>query len=378
MCGITGYLAAASVADHHSRVRAMNRALTRRGPDDEGYFDGEGVALAMRRLAIIDLVGGSQPIFNEDGSVAVVMNGEIYNFRALTQKLVALGHRFATQSDTEVVVHLYEEFGDNAIDHLEGMFALAIWDRKRRRLLIARDRLGIKPLYYEWRDGVLAFGSEIKALLLFDSRAREIDPIAVAEFMDYQFIPAPRSIYASIKKLPPGCRIVAEPGIEPRIERYWSLDGIVPAEGDPVAFEKQAESLLMHAVESHMVSDVPIGAFLSGGIDSGVIVAMMAGRSSRPVTTFTVGFHKAGRGFLDERVYARELATRYRLDHHEMEITPDFGEILADVVGAFDEPFADDSVVPSYYLSQVVGAKLKVAISSPGIAAISACCSASD
>ncbi|MGH8187553.1 MAG: asparagine synthase (glutamine-hydrolyzing) [Steroidobacteraceae bacterium] len=367
MCGICGFWSRSEKLSE-SVLRRMNEQIRRRGPDGEGfYFDG-GVGLAMRRLAIIDLAGGDQPIYNEDRTIAIVFNGEIYNYKALREHLREKGHRLATNSDTEAIVHLYEEYGLDAPKHLEGMFAFALWDSRKRRLVLARDRLGIKPLFVaETRDGVV-FGSEIKSLLASGVVSRDIDWQALDQYLAYTFIPQPRSIYAGIRKIPPASVVTIESDGAVRVQPYWEVPDTsmsAPAMSTPDWVES-CEAALKEAVSSHLVSDVPVGAFLSGGLDSGVMVAMMAKAMDRPVQTFTVGFTAAGRSFIDERKYARMLAQQYKLEHREIEIEPHAADILGEVVDAFDEPFADDSVVPSYYVSQAAAANVKVALTGLG------------
>lgn len=367
MCGITGYWLTPNQQVPAGTLKRMNDAITRRGPDGEGFFEDGGTGLAMRRLSIIDLTGGWQPIYNEDRSVVVVMNGEIYNYQSLARALKGRGHHFATASDTEVLVHLYEEHGDALVDHLEGMFAFALWDVARRRLLIARDRLGIKPLYYSVRGGSLFFASEIKSLKASGQVPLEVDPAAIDDLFTYNFIPAPRSIYRDIRKLKPGHRIAVEADGQVKVEPYWKL----PREPDQkLRWEDGAleviEGAFRDAVESHLIADVPVGAFLSGGVDSGLVTAFAAKISGKPISTYTIGFAASGNAFLDERGYARELADRYGCRHHELEVTPNVEAIFDEIVNAFDEPFADDSVIPSYYVSQFAARELKVALTGLG------------
>ena len=367
MCGITGFWLPPNHSVPQGTLKRMNDALRRRGPDGEGFFEQDGVGLAMRRLSIIDLTGGWQPIYNEDRSVVVVMNGEIYNYQSLARSLKERGHRFSTASDTEVLVHLYEEHGDALVDHLEGMFAFALWDFRRRRLLIARDRLGIKPLYFAFHGGALFFGSEIKALKASGQVRLEVDPVAIEDLFTYNFIPAPRSIYRDIRKLKPGHRITVEANGELAIDAYWSL----PREPErKLTLQdgalKVIEDALHDAVESHLIADVPVGSFLSGGVDSGLITSFAAKISGKPISTYTIGFAASGNAFLDERGYARQIASRYGCQHHEYEITPDVAAIFEEIVSAFDEPFADDSVIPTYYVSQFAARELKVALTGLG------------
>lgn len=366
MCGITGYWSPNAKAPESGMLKRMNNALRRRGPDGEGQFEAPGVGLAMRRLSIIDLEGGWQPIYNEDRSVVVVMNGEIYNYRALTEKLIGLGHRFSTHSDTEVLVHLYEEYGIDFVKYLEGMFAFALWDKTKRRLMLVRDRLGIKPLFFSFEKGLLLFGSEIKALLASNLVSKGLDVDALDDLFAFNFIPAPRTIYHSVRKLAPGHMLITE-GTEYSIGAWWQLPKEPANKLDLNDYAVEiVEDTLWKAVESHMVSDVPVGAFLSGGIDSGLITAFASEIAGKPIPTFTMGFASGGKAFLDERVYAQEIAKEYGCDHHEFEVSPDVREIFPDIVQAFDEPFADDSVIPSYYVSKLASEKLKVALTGLG------------
>ena len=347
-------------------LQAMNDVIFRRGPDGEGSLHSGTVGLAMRRLAIIDVAGGSQPVYNEDRSIAVVFNGEIYNFKALREGLRRRGHEFRTHSDTEVIVHLYEERGADLVHELEGMFAFALWDARKETLLLARDRLGIKPLFIaQLPDGVL-FGSEMKSLLTTGLVARDLDWQALDQFLAYTFIPAPRTIYRAITKVLPGTTVTIGPKGEMSARCYWKVPDTEVIPRTQAEWVARVEAGLQRAVESHLVSDVPVGAFLSGGIDSGLMVAMMAAATEQPVETFTVGFADAGSSFIDERVYARMIAQRYRLNHHEISVEPHVTDIIQDIVAAFDEPFADDSVIPSYYVSQAAARFVKVALTGLG------------
>lgn len=365
MCGICGFLATGPGLPESTLLR-MNDSIQRRGPDGAGhYFDGT-VGLAMRRLAIIDLAGGRQPIFNEDRTVCVVFNGELYNYREVRGRLEAKGHRFSTDSDTETLVHLYEEYGADLPVHLEGMFAFAVWDLKTRTLLLGRDRLGIKPLYIAETSAGIVFGSEIKCLLESGAVSTEMDFQALDEYLTYTNVPSPRTIYREIRQLPPGATLTCRVDGYRKQATYWQIPQGTDHSRSEAEWHAETESALLAAVTSHLVSDVPVGAFLSGGVDSGVMVAMMADILGRPVETFTVGFNNAGSSFIDERVYARALAQRYKLNHHEIDVTPDFEEIVSDIVTSFDQPFADDSVVPSYYVSKFAATKVKVAMTGLG------------
>ncbi|MBV9622251.1 MAG: asparagine synthase (glutamine-hydrolyzing), partial [Gammaproteobacteria bacterium] len=364
MCGICGFLASAPLPP--GTLQRMNDVIFRRGPDGEGLLQTGPVGLAMRRLAIIDLSGGDQPIYNEDRSVAVVFNGEIYNYRALRAGLIARGHQLRTQSDTEVIVHLYEEQGADLVRELEGMFTFALWDSLRQELLLARDRLGIKPLYFAQLPQGVLFGSEIKSLLATGLVPRDIDWQALDGFLTYTFIPAPRSIYRAIQQVPPATTLTIGTDGRVRPRAYWQVPDAAAEPLSEAEWKNRIEHSLHSAVQSHLVSDVPVGAFLSGGVDSGLMVAMMAAATERPVETFTVGFAQAGSAFIDEREYARLIAQRYRLNHHEIDVQPHVTDIIEDIVSAFDEPFADDSVVPSYYVSQVAARSVKVALTGLG------------
>lgn len=365
MCGITGFLDPDGVLTEQD-LRRMNASITRRGPDGEGYFVEGGIGLAMRRLAIIDISGGWQPVYNEDRSIVVVFNGEIYNYRELREELLAAGHTFRTHGDSETIAHLYEVHGEAFTSRLRGMFAIALWDRKLGKLVLARDRLGIKPLYVAKVGRGIVFGSEIKTLLASGRVGTELDWSAVDQYFTYTFIPAPLSIYRDIRKFPAGSQASHYLDGRSSSHSYWSLPPHRIAAASDLEIEHAVEDALLGAVKSHMVSDVPVGAFLSGGIDSSLIVAMMTRFSSTPVKTFTVGFNAAGGGFLDERGYAREVAARYGLEHHEIEVNPDARGILPEIISAFDEPFADDSVIPSYYVSQAAAREVKVAMTGLG------------
>jgi len=365
MCGICGFVAVGAPLPEPVLLD-MNARIARRGPDGAGHFHAGNVGLAMRRLAIIDLTGGQQPIFNETGTIAVVFNGEIYNYRQLRDGLLRQGHQFRTDSDTEVIVHLYEQYGLEAPNHLAGMFAFAIWDAEKKIVVLARDRLGIKPLFFaKLTEGVL-FGSEMKSLLSTGLIPPRLDYQALDEYLTYTNIPCPRTIYSSIRQVEPGTIMTVSADGQTSSSRYWSVPVSAEDERPELQWISDCEGALRAAVESHLVSDVPVGAFLSGGVDSGLMVAFMADILGRPVETFTVGFKDAGSSFMDERVYARALAERYKLNHHEIDVTPNFENIIWEIVAAFDQPFADDSVVPSYYVSKVAAEHVKVAMTGLG------------
>ncbi len=342
----------------------MIGSLVHRGPDDEGRYVDETVSLAMRRLSVIDVAGGRQPIWNETGTVCVVMNGEIYNFQELREGLAARGHRFTTKSDTEVLVHLYEEHGEDCVERLRGMFAFALWDRERQVLLLARDRLGIKPLFYAVQGGRLWFASEIKALLA-GGVGGTVDTAALRQFLMFLYVPSPATIFEGIRQVPPGHIMTFARG-RLRLRRYWSLTP------DPAAAaldgREAEERLLAHLKETvrlHLISDVPLGIFLSGGMDSSVLVAMMRQVSGTPMKTFTIGYGVQDETY-NELAYARLVAKRFGTDHHEEIVEPDAVRLLPRIVQSFDEPFADSSAIPNYLISQVARRTVTVALAGHG------------
>ena len=344
----------------------MGETLLHRGPDEGGIHTEPGVGLGMRRLSIIDLKTGHQPLANEDHSVWVVFNGEIYNYRELTAGLLTRGHRFATASDTETLVHLYEEHGADCVRHLRGMFAFALWDARRRTLLLARDRLGIKPLYYAQTPCGLVFGSELKALIASPWVRRRVDPNALAAYLKSGYVPDPLSILAGVAKLPAGHVLLVKDGRAGAPQRYWEPTSHF-RDTDESLDEAEAGArlwdLLADAVRSHLVSDVPVGAFLSGGVDSSAVVGLMAREVGVPVKTFSVGFREAG---FDEAPYARRVAEWFGTEHHELIATPQDLGLLDEVLAACDEPFADASAIPTYLVSRLARQHVKVVLSGDG------------
>ena len=316
----------------------------------------------MRRLSIIDLAGGHQPIQNEDGSVWVVFNGEIYNYRELRAELIDRGHVFSTDTDTETIVHAYETWGDDAFSHLRGMFGIALWDRRQRTLVLARDRAGIKPLHYAERNGCLYFGSEIKSILATGGVDRSIDVSAFEHYLSFLYTPADATIYDGIKKLPPGHYLRWHAG-ETRVKRYWDLPAGEPFAGSIEEAGEALTGVLADAVRSHMISDVPIGALLSGGIDSSLVVGLMARASTRPIKTFSIGFDEPA---FDELDGARRMADHFGADHHEMVVRPDALAVVDRLVEHFDEPFGDSSAVPTWYVSQMARRHVTVVLSGDG------------
>lgn len=366
MCGICGVVSLHGDLVDPTVLQEMNGTLVHRGPDSAGRYVDGAVGFAMRRLAIIDLASGDQPVGNEDGSVRVVQNGEIYNYRELRDRLERRGHRFRTKSDTEVLVHLYEDQGPSFVEGLRGMFAIAIWDSRQQRLVLARDRFGIKPLYYRHEGGVLSFASELKALLRQPGFSREVDLAALEAFLAFNSIPAPLTIYREARKLPPGHLLVWEAGSEPSLERYARPR---PVQSRTTRREGEAElaeelrARLRDSVRAHLVADVPVGVLLSGGVDSSLLAAFAALESRRPVSTFTIGFEE---GSFDERAQARLVAARYGTDHHELVVRPDAAELLPVLAESFDEPFGDSSAIPTYLVSKLAREHVKVALSGEG------------
>jgi asparagine synthase (glutamine-hydrolysing) len=367
MCGIVGLAAKSGISDTaRAAARRMADRIVHRGPDDEGFHDDPSVVLGMRRLSIIDVGGGHQPIANEDGTVHVVCNGEIYNFRELRRELEARGHTFRTHSDAEVAVHLYEEHGESFVEHLAGMFAIALWDAARGKLLLVRDRLGIKPVYWCERGGFLAWASEVKALLEAPDVRAEIDPAGLREHLAVGYAVAPRTIFKGIRKLPPATMLIWQAG-ELRTARYWSIPRdtrIDLSEDDWAALVREE---LGKAVTSHMVSDVPIGAFLSGGIDSSAVVALMAAESGEPVNTYSIGY--AGKGaarYYNELPYAHTVAERFSTRHHEIEVRPTVSRLLPKLVWHLEEPISDSAIATTYLVAQLASETVKVILSGVG------------
>jgi asparagine synthase (glutamine-hydrolysing) len=364
MCGIAGVVWADPARPvERSPLERMAAALVHRGPDAEGLWIGAGVGLAHRRLEVIDLSpAGAQPMSNEDGSVRVVFNGEIYNFRELRAELAAAGHRFRSQTDTEVLVHLYEEHGERLLERIEGMFAFGLWDAPRRRLLLARDRVGKKPLKYVEIAGGIAFASELKALVAAGLADAEPCLDDVNAFLALGYVPAPATGFASIRKLPAGHRLVFEDG-RARVERYWTLDFRRKRVLSPRDWQQAVRAEVGAAVRRRLVADVPLGAFLSGGIDSSIVVACMAEASSRPVETFSIGFDHAE---YDELPHARLVAERFATSHHEIRVHVDHAELLPELARVYEEPFADPAALPSYLLARETRRSVTVALNGDG------------
>ncbi|HEV8199044.1 MAG TPA: asparagine synthase (glutamine-hydrolyzing) [Candidatus Polarisedimenticolia bacterium] len=363
MCGIAGIVDLGGGPVLPGELRRMCDVMRHRGPDDEGIYLGAGAGLGMRRLSIIDLDTGRQPIHNEDKTVWVVLNGEIYNFRDLRKHLTRRGHAFSTQTDTETIVHLYEEYGDRCVDHLRGMFAFALWDEKSRRLLLARDRLGVKPLYYAEIGGRLVFASELKALLELPDVEPEIDWPAASHLFTFLTTPVSGSIVRGVRKLPAAHLLVAAAGRRTRVHPYWDVQ-FYPDRGRSAGdLIEELRTLLDESVRLRLVSDVPVGAFLSGGLDSSAVVATMAPHVQGPLKTFTIGF--ADQAY-DESAHARRVARQFGTDHHELILEPDVTDQIEDIAWHLDEPFGDSSAIPTYMVSKLAAEHVKVVLSGDG------------
>ncbi|MGI8655340.1 MAG: asparagine synthase (glutamine-hydrolyzing) [Pyrinomonadaceae bacterium] len=373
MCGIAGFIERGTESgslDRHQERSAlldrMCRVIRHRGPDDQGMLVDGGVALGMRRLSIIDLAGGHQPLSGCDDSATIVFNGEIYNYRELQCDLEKRGHRFHTHSDTEAIVHAYEEYGTACVDHLRGMFAFALWDKRAQKLFIARDRVGKKPLYYTLTGrGTLVFGSELKSLLEHPEVTREINPYALDSYLSFGYVVDPLTIFKNIHKLPPGHFLeFADGRIE--IREYWDFNydaELIDETKSEEDYLEELRRLLDEAVRVRMIADVPLGAFLSGGVDSSAVVGLMSKHSEQPVKTFSIGFEEDS---YNELKYARIVAEHFKTDHHEFIVTPDVCNVVDELVWHFDEPFADSSAIPTYVVSKLAREHVTVALSGDG------------
>lgn len=365
MCGIAGMVHSDPARPVSSEtVQRMCDQIVHRGPDDYGSYVEGPVGIGMRRLSIIDLAGGKQPIPNEDRTVWVILNGEIYNYKELKRQLEAKGHRFATASDTEVIVHLYEEYGSDCVTKLRGMFGFAVWDLRQQTLMLARDRVGIKPLYYAELPTGLAFASELKSLLTLPELPRAVSSQAVAEYVAHLCVPGRLSIFDAVQKLLPAHRLLYRHG-RVSVDCYWQVEPQADFAKSENEWIEEVREQLRDAVESHMVADVPVGAFLSGGLDSGSLVALMAKASAEPVRTFTVGLTTEV-GDFDERAAARVIAAQYRTKHEECLLAAEVSSLLPSIVGSFDEPFADSSAIPNWLVCRETVRHVKVALSGLG------------
>jgi asparagine synthase (glutamine-hydrolysing) len=362
MCGITGFVRNDGKPVDEALLARMNEAIRHRGPDEDGFYVNRSVGMAMRRLAIIDLKGGQQPIHNQDRTAWIVFNGEIYNYLELREKLEKLGHTFYTNSDTEAIVHAYDQYGSDCPKHLRGMFAFAIWNERDQELFLARDRVGKKPLLYALVNGQLIFGSEFSALLLHPDVSRDIEPEALDYYLSYMCIPAPLTAYRAIRKLEPGHWLRWRKG-EVQIERYWQPDFTKKLAIDEEEAGERTVEILRDAVRVRLMSEVPLGAFLSGGIDSSAVVALMSQESSERVKTFSIGFDEQD---FSELHHARRIAEHVGTDHHEFIVRPDAVEVLPMLVEHYGEPYADSSAVPTYYVAKETRKHVTVALNGDG------------
>jgi asparagine synthase (glutamine-hydrolysing) len=362
MCGIAGFTGPAS--DRRALLSALSAAIVHRGPDEEGEFFDDDAALAIRRLSIIDVADGHQPYSNETGSIRVVFNGEIYGYRDLRERLLHAGHRFASNADGEVIAHAYEEFGERFLERLDGMFAIALWDAGRRRLVLARDRLGKKPLFYSVREHGLTFASEMAAVLLDERIPREVDDDALADYLRFGYVPSPRTILTTVRKLEPGTSLTWTADDGAITNRYWTLDyepkGSISYEDALDEFERRS----LASVKARLMSEVPLGVFLSGGIDSSYVLAQMVAAGAPAIETFSIGFPDSR---YDERSHARQIAERLGSTHHEAIVEPtDLLEVLPLLVHHYGEPFADSSAVPTYYVARMARERITVALTGEG------------
>ncbi|MDT4898887.1 MAG: hypothetical protein QOH25_3964 [Acidobacteriota bacterium] len=362
MCGIVGIVCREGASADEALLSRMCEAIRHRGPDEEGRYLNGPVGLMMRRLAIIDLKGGQQPIHNQDRTAWIVFNGEIYNYLELRGKLEKLGHRFYTNSDTEAIIHAYDQYGADCPKYLRGMFAFAIWDERRKELLLARDRVGKKPILYAQPNGQFIFGSEFSALLLHPDISREVEPEAIHAYLSFMYVPAPLTAYREIKKLEPGHTLRWRDG-EIKIERYWQPDFSKKIKISEEEAGERAIEILREAVGVRLMSEVPLGAFLSGGVDSSAVVALMSEQSSRPVKTFSIGFEEQD---FSELHHARRIAEHVGAEHHEFIVRPDALEVLPTLVEHYGEPYADSSAIPTYYVSRETRKHVTVALNGDG------------
>jgi asparagine synthase (glutamine-hydrolysing) len=363
VCGIVGQASRNGRPGDRATLERMCAALEHRGPDSRGLHIDAGVGLGIQRLRVIDLATGDQPIYNEDGSIVVVLNGEIYNYRDLRAELEHSGHRFTTRSDTEVIAHLYEEDGPDLVHRLHGMFGLAVWDNKRRRLLLARDRIGKKPVYYAQLGEELSFASELGALLQDERVPRDVDHQALDAYLAYRWVPSPITAFRAVRSLPPGSTLTFEDG-RAKVERYWRLDfSRKRTVRDAREVHEELRAQIRAATARRMISDVPLGVFLSGGIDSSAVVAAMSETSSEPVKTFSIGFTSDK---FNELPLARIVAERFGTEHHELIVEPDALEVIPRIVRHYGEPFADDSSIPSFYVAEMARAHVTVALNGDG------------
>ncbi len=364
MCGICGFYNFNNQQVDGNIIKKMCKVITHRGPDDEGIYLEQVFGMGMRRLSIIDLHSGHQPITNENETIWTVFNGEIYNYIELTEGLKKKGHVFKTKSDTEVVVHLYEEYGDLFVQHLRGMFAIALWDKNKQELLLGRDHLGIKQIYFQQTAKTFVFGSEIKCILEANQVPRQVNNTALSHYLTFMYLPENLTMFEGIVKLKPGHLLKIKKN-QVSITEYWNLNKFAPLEISFKNAQEELQRLLMDSIKLHLRSDVPLGILLSGGIDSSIITALAVKVTDKPINTFTIGYGQEGT-FYDERKYAKIVAKAFKTNHHELIITPNVEEEIAKLIGYFDEPFANSSAIPTYYISQMMRREVKVALSGLG------------
>jgi len=363
MCGITGFVNANGEAVRSSILEAMNKAIIHRGPDEDGFYKNENIGLAMRRLSIIDVSGGQQPIHNADKTKWIVFNGEIYNYQSLRDELEKRGHRFYTKSDTEVVVHLYDEYGADCLQHLRGMFALAIWDETEKSLFLARDRVGKKPLLYSHQtNGDLIFGSEFQAILKHPSVSREVDNAAIDSYLSYLCVPAPQTAFKQIRKLEPGHWLIWKGG-KIETKRYWLTDFSKKIKITEEEAIDETTRILRESTRLRLISEVPLGAFLSGGVDSSAVVALMAQESQQPVKTFSIGFEEED---FSELKYAKRVADHVGAEYNEFIVRPNALDVIPTLVEHYGEPYADSSAIPTYYVAKETRKYVTVALNGDG------------
>jgi asparagine synthase (glutamine-hydrolysing) len=366
MCGIAGIVDLKRRPIDRHLLERMCGSLRHRGPDEEGAFVNCFAALGQRRLSIIDLAGGQQPMSNEDGTVWVSFNGEIYNFQILRRELIERGHRFATNSDTEAIVHAYEEYGPECVQHFRGMFALAVWDQRRETLFLARDRVGKKPLFYTQAGDRFLFASELQALVVDPAVSRNVDATAIDDYLTYGYVPAPKTAFSGIHKLLPAHWLTLRPGpdgFEVRTQRYWRLPYGPKLKMDEEEASEALLEQLTEAVRLRLIADVPLGVMLSGGIDSGIVTALMSRLSDKPVKTFAIGFEDQA---FNELPDARRVAQQYATEHHELIVRPNALEVLPTLVRHYGEPYADSSAIPTYYVAQLTSQHVKAVLNGDG------------
>lgn len=361
MCGIAGIINKSKPAPKEI-IQKMCDVMKHRGPDEEGFYIKSNVALGMRRLKVIDISSGSQPIFNEDKSVVVIFNGEIYNYQELRESLIKKGHRFYTYSDTEVIVHLYEEYGESCVNYLNGMFAIALWNEKEKELLLFRDRLGEKPLHYSITDQGIIFSSEIKSMLCNKDVSNELDNEGIYRYFSFYCVPAPLTIYKGIKKLPPGHYLKYKMG-KIEIKEYWDFSYRPDFKKTEEEFSVTLHHLLVKSLKKRLISDVPLGAFLSGGIDSSIVVGLMSKILDKPVKTFSIGFDEDR---YNELEYARIIAKTFKTEHHEFVVKPSTVNLIEKLLGFFDEPFGGPSAIPTFFVSELAKKYVTVALTGDG------------